>query len=137
MRRQYLEWWMFAIALHVAGCATQYEPKTVKEGYGYRDIVINPEVYYLEFQGNVFTSIPTATKYWHWRADEICAPKGQVAEEIVADVPTQLSRPTTSEQEPAFAGFLFYLGDPLGSGFLHSKSGYFRCIDVPKAENKR
>lgn len=134
MRMAYPRWWILAIALHVAGCATPYEPKTGKEGYGYREVAISPEVYYLEFQGNVFTSIPKAVKYWYWRAGEICAPNGQVAEEIYADVTTQLSRATASEPEPAFAGLLFYLGDPLGSGYLHSKSGYFHCVDVSEAK---
>jgi hypothetical protein len=124
---------MLAIALHVAGCATPYEPKTGKDGFGYREIAINSEVYYLEFQGNAFTSIPRATKYWSWRADEICAPKGQVGEEMFADPTTRLARTTASGQEPAFAGLLFSLGDPSTGRSLHSKSGYFHCVDVSEA----
>jgi hypothetical protein len=124
---------MMVIGLFVTGCVTPFDqPQVEKGGYGYREIAINQDVYFLEFRGNVSTSLSTASKYWYLRADELCAPKGQVVKELYVD-PFSQKATRTAPSDMAIGdgigeGFIFATGESLGSGYLHSKFGFFRCV---------
>lgn len=55
--------WILTIATVSAallGCATSYQPKGFTGGY--EEVEIQPGVYFLEFSGNRYTSLPTVVK---------------------------------------------------------------------------
>jgi hypothetical protein len=119
---------VLVLGLSVAACATPYQPQTSRNRYGYRELPITDEVYFLEFQGNVYTDVVTAADYWNRRAGEICRRTMQVPREIYSD-PLLRQRRNESIWSLFRGGFLFYKGDPVGAaGDRHSRSGYFRCI---------
>jgi len=58
------------------GCATPYQPK----GYtgGYEEVEVEPGLFFLEYLGNGYTSLPTVLGYWQRRANELCKARGMV-----------------------------------------------------------
>jgi hypothetical protein len=124
---------LLPLILWLAACATSYDPDA-KEGWGYRSVSRNPEVHHLEFRANSFTSFKTVERYWYWRADEICAPEGRLAEELLQDGPSLVPRPRVVQPKPesSYQRLMAYWGDPLDSGYVHSKAGYFHCVLPPE-----
>lgn len=102
------------IAVFLTACATPYQPKGFTGGY--EEAEIQPGVYFLEFLGNGYTSLPTVVKYWHQRANEVCAAKGQVPEIIDVTRGRELAFiQGTSIRKPAQAGH-FLCVSPSSSG---------------------
>ena len=68
------------IGIAFSACVTPYQ----KAGFsgGYTDFETQPEVYYVSFKGNGYTSKETVVQYWHRRAAEICG--GRERYEIVS-----------------------------------------------------
>jgi hypothetical protein len=57
------------------GKSTPYQPKSQIAGYkwgGYSSFPTGTGAYYVLFQGNQWTSIPTVVEFWHRRAAEVC-----------------------------------------------------------------
>jgi hypothetical protein len=106
------------VGLLILGCATSYQPKSFTGGY--EEAEIKPGVYFLEFQANAYTGMTTVVKYWHRRADELCAARGQVAEVL------------STEQAKAITGAFVNAGN-VALIRKPAKSGYIRCI---QDENK-
>ena len=66
----------FLFGALMVGCATPYQPKGPTGGY--EEVEIEPGVFFLEYLGNGYTSLPKIVGYWHQRARELCSPKGMV-----------------------------------------------------------
>lgn len=114
-------WLIVTLSVVVVGCATAYQPKGFTGGY--EEVEVKPGVFFLEFEGNGYTSLPTVVQYWHRRADEVCARSGQVAEVL------------DTEQAMAVTGAVgntYTMGRSTfgGATFVRkpSKSGYIRCV---------
>jgi hypothetical protein len=67
-----------AVGMLLVGCSTPYQPKGF--GGGYEEVELKPGVYFLSFRGNGYTSQATVMTYWHRRAKELCAERGQFPE---------------------------------------------------------
>ena len=117
-----------ALAVVLDACATPYRPQTAGDRYGYREVAVTPDVYFVEFDGNVYTDLTTATRYWHQRAHELCAQRGHTPRELPSD-PTLVQDPPLPRNP--FGGFLFWTGEPIRTtGNQHSRWGFIRCVET-------
>lgn len=108
-----------------AACATPYKAQTARDRYGYREVEIKPDVYFIEFKGNASTDLTAAGRYWHRRGTELCAERGKVAEPVYLD-PLATHREQLSPGP--MGGFLFLTGEPLGAANEgHSRAGFIIC----------
>jgi hypothetical protein len=116
-------------------CATPYRPQTADDRHGYRHVLIQPDVYFVEFTGNVYTVQETATRYWQRRSQDVCAENGRISTELIPD---PLSVPAPRMPMAPRAGFVFLSGEPLGAtGDAHSRSGFIQCLAADSQDPDR
>lgn len=112
---------IIGIGLILVGCATPYQPKGFRGGY--EEVEVKPGVYFLTFEGNRHTSLSTAATYWHQRAKELCAQRGEVADVLNATAANEI------------AGAVGYSPSLMSGGIgsiniirKPAHSGYIRCV---------
>ncbi len=107
---------LLSLAIFLLGCATPYQPKGFLGGY--EEVQVKPSVYFLEYSGNGYTSLTTVVRYWHWRANELCAAKGLDTEVLDAKGASEIA---------GIAGSAV-ITKPRYSHRGYIRLGYIRCV---------
>lgn len=117
------------VALGLAGCETPYQPRGWNGGY--TDFEAQPGVHYVSVEASRGTGYPTARRYWHRRAAEVCGGADRYTRIWTFDRPDALAAPTESQMPGAGAPVAPDSAEPAhseASGLLLVE-GYIVCAE--------
>jgi len=92
-------------------CATPYQKREIRGGYGYEDVHIKDNIYYVNVQVNGFTGMDTAREYFNRRAKEVCLENGYQDYQIsqgkdTSTAPIIVDSGGTLPPQPRIAGYV-------------------------------